>query len=84
MGEPDAPEALVGHDGGDTATAPFAQIFYMLGRATGQFGNERAEALEARAKAVVLGRHFHAAGQQVLHRVVAAVMAELQLADFRT
>ena len=83
VGEPDAPEALVGHDGGDTAPAPFPQVFHVLGRTSGELGHQRAQALEARAEAVVLGRHFHAAGQQVLHRVVAAVMAELQLVDFR-
>lgn len=83
MGEPNAPEALVGHDGGDALAAPLAQILHMLGRAAGKLGDQRAQALEAGAEAVVLGRHLYPSREQVLYRMVAAVMAELQLVDFR-
>ena len=53
----------------------------MLGRPAGKLGHKRPQTLEAGAEAVVLGRDLHAPGEQVLHRMVAAVVAELQLVD---
>ena len=51
----------------------------VLGHAVGELGHKRAEGREDRAVVVVLGRDLNLAGEQVHHRLVAAVVAVWEL-----
>ena len=77
------PKALVGHDGGGTPLRPHSRRSSRAHSvAPPESSGISAPRLFGRSRGS--GPSLHAAGEKVLHRVVAAVMAELQLVDLGT
>ena len=81
MGELNAPETLVPHNGGDAGAHPETQVIVMFGMPAGKFGHKLAHAGEHHAEPMVLRRDLHASREKVHHGMVAASMAELELLD---